>query len=245
MGHPELWLREDADRQHGVHRAGTEAFEIERDVRESQSLEGVGELGRYLGIECTRQLVAGDLDADNVAVMPNAKLAEAHPAQCLFALFDDLQRLRRYGTPVFNARRQTRGRGLVPDAQSRESRELTNVVLSESSVEQRRSDAMLSRSLLAGPEIALVVGINAVSDHVEAALRAEPLHYREQLVLAIEAARGVVLAVLCALHLSSLNNGERDSLLFGERRRVLHLRARQAGRVGENRQHIIAALTIC
>ena len=51
--------------------------------------------------------------------------------------------------------------------------QLADVLLGQAGFEQRRRDAMLARGLLSGTVVALVVDIHAISDGVEAVLRAE------------------------------------------------------------------------
>ncbi len=63
--------------QQSIHRSGTEAFEIESDKLEAQSLEDPGELRGHGGIERLLQFVAGDLNADDFPVMPHPELPEA------------------------------------------------------------------------------------------------------------------------------------------------------------------------
>ncbi len=97
---------------------------------------------------------------------------------------------------------------------------------------------------LSGTVVALIVRIHAVGDDVEAVFCAELLHHREELVFAMKAARGVVLAVFGVLHLGGRNHGERNFLFLREGYGVVHLRASQAGRVGKNRQHFVAEFAV-
>ena len=58
---------------------------------------------RHFGVEGARQFLAGDLDANNVAMMAYSELTETHLPQRLFALLHDPQRFCGHGTTVLNA----------------------------------------------------------------------------------------------------------------------------------------------
>src|SRR5258708_8322692 len=102
--------------EQGVHGSGAEAFEVEGYELESQGFENPGELGSHFQPEGAGQLVAGDFDADDFTVMADAKLAEAEPAEGVFALFDCGEGLCGDGTAVFDAGREAGGGGPVPEA---------------------------------------------------------------------------------------------------------------------------------
>ena len=91
-----------------------------------------------------------------------------------------------------------------------------------------------------GRIIALIVSIHPIGNDVEIILRAKFFHHSEELILAEEASRRVVLAVLGAFHLAGLNDGQRNALFLREGDGVTHLRAGQAGRVGKHGQHVLA-----
>ncbi len=56
-----------------------------------------------VGVEGAGQLIAGDFEANDVAMVPDPELAESELAQGLFALLDDQQRFRSHRAAVFNA----------------------------------------------------------------------------------------------------------------------------------------------
>ena len=89
--------------QERVHRSGAEALQVERDELEAESFEDGGELRRDGGVQSTVQFLAGDLDADDVAVMAYAELAKAERANGIFATFDYVERLARHGAAIFDA----------------------------------------------------------------------------------------------------------------------------------------------
>src|SRR5262249_22199058 len=70
------------------------------------------------------------------------------------------------------------------------------------------------------------------------------LHAFEELRLAMEAAIGVVALVLGLVEFVSLDNAERNSLLFGKGLRLFHVAAGKAGRVGEDSEHAAAEDTV-
>jgi len=99
---------------------------------------------------------------------------------------------------------------------------------------------VLPRRLLSRTKIALIIRVHAVGDDVEAVLRAKLFHHRKQLVFAMEAPRSVILAVVRALQLRSLDDRERNVLLLRKRNRILHLGSRQAWRISQHREHLLA-----
>src|SRR5271168_4284008 len=118
--------------QKRIHRAGTEAFQIERDKFEAEGLEDGGELSRHRGMQSAVEFLARNLDAYDFAMMAHSKLAEAEGANRIFAALDHLERLSRHRAPVFDAGRKARGSRLVPDAEPGAVREFANLLLGES-----------------------------------------------------------------------------------------------------------------
>ena len=74
--------------EYGIHRTGTETFQIEGDELESESFENAGELSSHGGIERAGKFLARDFNADDVAVMAHAKLVEAQGAQDVLSIVD-------------------------------------------------------------------------------------------------------------------------------------------------------------
>jgi hypothetical protein len=99
---------------------------------------------------------------------------------------------------------------------------------------------VLLGSLLPGTKVALVVEVYSVSDGIEAAPAAKFFHGREQLILAMKAAGSVIAGVFRTIEFAGHNNLKRDALLPGEGGRVRQLSASQAGRVGDDGQHVAA-----
>jgi len=119
-------------------------------------------------------------------------------------------------------------------------RESADVLLGQGGVEQRGGDVVLTSSLLARTEVALVVEVHAVRDRIEAAGVAKGFHDGEEFVLAMEAARGVVAGVFGAIEFGGWDDFEGNVLLMGEGDRVGELSAREAGRVGDHGEHVRA-----
>src|SRR5215472_17177112 len=92
--------------------------------------------------------------------------------------------------------------------------------------------------LLARPEITLIVEIYAVGNRVEGALNANSFDDAEKLVLTLETALPVIADIFLAIELRGSNHLNRNVPLFGKRQRIRELRARQAGGVGNHRQHV-------
>ena len=223
--------------QEGVHGAGAETFQVEGYEFESQSFENPCEFGGSGGIEGAGQFVLGDLDADDLTVMAHAELAEAEGAESVFSLLDCGQGFAGDGAAVFDAGGEASGGRLVPDTQSGRLREITDVLLGQGGVEQWGGDVVLTSSLLARTEVALVVEVHAVGDGIEAAGVAKGFHDGEEFVFAMEAARGVVARVFGAIEFGGGDDFERNASLPGEGDRVGELSAREAGRVGDHGQH--------
>src|ERR1700722_15306590 len=98
---------------------------------------------------------------------------------------------------------------------------------------------VLLRRLLSGTEVALVVLIDAVSNRVETTRGAEFLHHIEEFVFAVEATLAVVAGILGTVEFRSRDDLDGDSLLAGESDGVTELGAGQAGRVGDNPEHLV------
>ena len=69
-------------------------------------------------IQSAIHFLPGDLDADDVPVMPYTELAEAESANRFFAAFDDVKRFASDRAAVFDPRGKTGRRRLVPDAKA-------------------------------------------------------------------------------------------------------------------------------
>ena len=91
-------------RQQGVHRTGTEPFQIESYELEAQSFEDRGELRCHAWAQGAFQFFPSNLDADDVAVMPHPKLPEPEGSNRIFATLDYLECFSRYGAAILDAR---------------------------------------------------------------------------------------------------------------------------------------------
>ena len=95
---------------------------------------------------------------------------------------------------------------------------------------------MLGSGGLARPVIAQVIYVDAVNDVLEAALAAHLFQSREQLVLAVEAAVGIVLRIIRVGELAGLDVFVGDAKLRGERFGIALVRFRNGGGIGRDRQ---------
>ena len=88
--------------------------------------------------------------------------------------------------------------------------------LGEAGIGERGEHGVLRGGLLAGAVVARVVGVEAVDDVRDPTRGALALEDGEELVLAVEAAGGVVARVVFARELSGSDSDERDGLRSGE-----------------------------
>src|SRR4030095_8681058 len=103
------------DRQERGHGPRPEAFQIEGNELESESLEHARELGRHGRVEGTAEFIGSDLDADDVAMMTYAKLTKTKAAQRVFSLLHHRKSFTRNRSAIFDARRQASRSGCIPD----------------------------------------------------------------------------------------------------------------------------------
>ena len=93
---------------------------------------------------------------------------------------------------------------------------------------------------MARAKVILVIQIDAVSDSIEATLRAKLFHQGEEFVFAEEAALCVVAYILWAIEFRGRNHLKWNRLLQGKCNRVGELSSRQARGVSDDRQHLIS-----
>src|ERR1700722_1761168 len=117
-------------------------------------------------------------------------------------------------------------------------RQFSNLQFGQPGVEQRSRDEMIAGRDLPGPEVALIIHIDAVRDGREPMFRAKRFHHREQLVLAMETARAVVAYVFGAIKFGGGNDFERNAVFAGELNRIVEMSASQARRIRDYRQHV-------
>ena len=115
--------------QQGVHRSGAKALQVESHELEAETFEDGGELGGDGGIERALQFLARDLNADDVSVMTDAKLAETEGANRVLAALDNAERFARDWPAILDAGRKTGGRRFIPDAQACQTSEIAIVLL--------------------------------------------------------------------------------------------------------------------
>src|SRR5512146_241549 len=195
MGHEDRCLPgtvENFDGEHGVHRTTSEALKVERDVGEAELLEYFHELIGHPGLERARHLLAGDLNAHEIAMVPHPELFESEGTKRILALLHLEKGLASYRPAVFDTGGETSGGGFLPYTQTGSAGEFADVLLAKTGVKQRRGDAVTAGCLLPGTEISLIIEVHTVCDGVIADLFAERFHDREELVLAMEAAHGVI-----------------------------------------------------
>src|SRR6185437_17093504 len=68
-------------RKDGVHRAGTIAFAVQRDIFKAQSAEASGHAIHSFHVQRARHFFTGNFNANHLSVIANAELAEPHPMQ--------------------------------------------------------------------------------------------------------------------------------------------------------------------
>src|SRR5580700_10793711 len=124
-------------RQQRIHRSGTESFQIKSDELESQGFEDCGELGCDGRIQSPFQLLPGDLDPDNVTMMPYPELPETKATNRVLATLHHVKRLARYRTAVFDAGGEAGRCWLVPDAEPGLACQFANFLLAQARLQQR------------------------------------------------------------------------------------------------------------
>src|SRR4029077_7292633 len=99
---------------------------------------------------------------------------------------------------------------------------------------------MLSCRCLARAKISLIIYIYPVCNRVEVVRESKTLHHGEQFIFAMKTARSIVADVFRTIEFGGGDDFNRDSLFAGESNGVRQLASCQAGRIGDNRQHIVA-----
>ncbi len=174
------------------------------------------------------------------AMMPYSKLSKPQGTNRIFPALDHVKCLARDRTPVLDTRRKARGCRLVPNAKSGLPRQFANLLLRKSGLQQRSCNTMLLRRLLPRTKVALIVEVHTVCDRIKSARGAQTFHHIKQLILAVKAALSIVPHVLGALEFRSRHHLHRNPLLVRECQSVRKVRACQAGRVSNHRQHVTA-----
>ena len=104
---------------------------------------------------------------------------------------------------------------------------------------------MVACCLLAGTEVALIVQIHSVGDGIEAACLPQFLHHCEQFIFAKKTAPPIVTHILRPIEFRGGDHFQRNRLFPRKINRIGKLGACQAGRIGNDRQHIGAQCLMC
>src|SRR6266851_10229295 len=89
-----------------VHAAGAVAFGVESDVKEAEGLDGGGDLFEDGEREGAGEILAGDFDAGEIAVVADADLGEAESVKGGFGVLDLREIFAGDGAAVLDARGQ-------------------------------------------------------------------------------------------------------------------------------------------
>src|SRR3989304_2994073 len=134
-----------------VEAAGPVALEIERDVSIPGGLDLAYDRGPRLRIERACQLVATDLDARQLVMVPDAIHTESERVERLLGALDPAQLLVGHFRMIRDARRQTRRGGFVPARQARAVRQLPDLGLPQIDFVERTAGPGLARPLPGRP----------------------------------------------------------------------------------------------
>src|ERR1700722_20237255 len=104
---------------------------------------------------------------------------------------------------------------------------------------------MLTRGLLSGTKIALIVGIDSVGDCSKSVSLAVAVEDTEQFVFAVKTAHGVIADVCGVFQFSCFYDLDRDFVLACEAECIVQMCARQAGGIGDYREDLIAKHLMC
>src|SRR5437879_10764794 len=105
-------------------------------------------------------------------------------------------------------------------------------------MEKGSRDVVQPCSLLARAEVTLIVQIRAVRDGVKTTGRSNFFHHGEELIFTVKASLPVVADIFGTVEFRGRNHLDRDGLLLSKRQRIFKLGASEAGRVGNDRQHV-------
>ena len=125
-----------------------------------------------------------------------------------------------------------------PRSAGRLARQLANLGLGQSRFHQRRRTSCSLRGVLARTVIAQVVLVDAVDDVRDASRRADFFQPREQLVLAVEAAVGIIGDVVRIFELVCLDVLVANIRFAGELLGIALVRLRNRGRIGGDRDRL-------
>src|SRR6185295_4170680 len=101
-------------------------------------------------------------------------------------------------------------------------------------------DVVLSGCGLAGAEITLIIHVDAIGNGIKSPSAAESFHHGEQLILAVEATRGIIASIFGPVKFISGDDFNRDILFSSKSDSVLKMCTRQAGRISDHCEHFVA-----
>ena len=99
---------------------------------------------------------------------------------------------------------------------------------------------MLACRRLSGTKITLIIDIHAVGNGLESPFCGKCLHHLKKLVFTVEAPLAVIADIFRPIHFAGLDHLNGDPVLLREGERVLQLGARQAGRICDYSEHVLA-----
>ena len=166
--------------------------------------------------------------------MTHTEATQAESGERIFGLLDLFEHFGGDAAAIFDARGKARGGGFIPDIERSGAGESANILLSEAGVRERREDGMRSSGLLSGAVVAGVVGVETVDDVGDAAGDALALEDGKELVLAVEAAGGVIAGVVFAGQLGGVDGDERNGLRCGKGEGLAQMTARKGGGVRDD-----------
>ena len=173
-------------------------------------------------------------------MVPHAQFTKSQLPQAFFAALHLFKYLARHRASVFHARRKARRRRTIPHRVACRFCQGPHFQLGQCRVGQRRQHRVLLRRALPGPVVPRVVGIHPVGDVREPQPVGQLLQNQKKLILAMEAAIGVVARVFRPVEFFGRNHFERHAQRLRKRARLLHVAPRQRRRIGQHRQHAVA-----
>ena len=117
------------------------------------------------------------------------------------------------------------------------ARQFANLLLRQSSLQERSGDMVLLCGLLPGAEVALIVEVHPVRNGVEAPRFAQFLHHDKQLIFTLKAALSVVARIFRTVEFGRRDDFYGNVLFLGKSDGIVQVSSCQAGRVGNHRQH--------
>ena len=182
--------------QNLVERSSPVAFKVDRYELISQSLEDSREPASHFEVERAQQIFRTKLQPHDLFMVAYAEGTKSHLAQSFLSLVHDAELLFRDARPVREARRQA-GRGLlVCGGKARLARQNANLFFVQPCFNQGTANALFRGGLPSRPEIAQVVGVQAVNHEGKPPFPGNRREHAVELILAEVAPVGRIVAVL-------------------------------------------------